>query len=71
MASVSYGLNRNAVPMNPDDIVVGSLAVSSNDVELRIDKTKSLDAIDIINILNAFIRRLEDGRLYGGDILNI
>lgn len=70
MASVSYGLNRNT-DTSPDAITVGTLAVSTNDVELRMDKTKSLQAQDIINILNAFIRRLEDGRLYAADILNI
>ena len=61
MASVSYGLNRGA-DQSPDKINVGTLAISTYDVELRIDKTKSLNHQDVILILQAFIRRLEDGR---------
>lgn len=61
MASVSYGLNRGA-DQSPDKITVGTLAVSTNDVEVRIDKTKNLNHQDVILILQAFIRRLEDGR---------
>lgn len=61
MASVSYGLNRGA-DQSPDAINVGTQAVSTYDVELRIDQTKSLTREDVILILQAFQRRLEDGR---------
>ena len=61
MASVSYGLNRGA-DQSPDQVNVGTLAVSTYDVELRIDQTKNLTREDVILILQAFERRLEDGR---------
>lgn len=62
MASVSYGLNRNVVDKGPDQITVGTLAVTTNDVELRWDNTKGLTRFEIIQIIWAFVRRLEDGR---------
>jgi len=62
MASFSYGLNRGTVDKGPEDITVGTLAITTNDVELRVDKTKSLTRREIIQIMEAFIRRLEDGR---------
>lgn len=61
MASVSLGLNRGAEDQ-PDKITVGVLAVSTNDVELRIDQTKNLTRLEVILILQAFQRELEDGR---------
>ncbi len=68
MASVSYGLNRGA-DQSPDKITVGTLAVTTNDVELRWDATKHLTREDIILIVQAFQRRLEDGR--NTDVQNI
>lgn len=62
MASVSLGLNRGA-DQSPDAITIGTLAVSTNDVEVRIDNTKGLTNADVIEILKAVERRLEDGRL--------
>jgi len=62
MASFSYGLNRGTVDVSPEGINVGTLAVSTYDVELRVDKTKSLQREEIILFLLAFIRRLEDDR---------
>jgi hypothetical protein len=62
MASFSYGLNAGAIDTSPDQITVGTLAVSTNDVELRVDKTKSLTKLEIIRIVEAFVRRLEDER---------
>ena len=59
MASVSYGLNRGE-DQNPDTIHVGTQAVSTYDVELRMDKTKNLNRDDVILILKAYIRRLEN-----------
>lgn len=70
MASVSYGLNRGT-DQSPDAITIGSVAASGNDVVLSIDKTKSLNTEDVILICQAFIRRLEDGRLGPADIVNI
>lgn len=64
MAGISFGLNRGA-DQSPDKIVTGTLTVSSNDVELRWDTTKSLTREDIILILQAFERLLEDGRYAG------
>ena len=58
MASVSYGLNRGT-PDQPQDITVGTLAITTNDIELRWDNTKSLTTFDIILALQAFERRLE------------
>lgn len=62
MASVSLGLNRGA-DQSPDEITVGTVAASGNDVVLSIDKTKSLTNEDVILIVKAFERFLEDGRL--------
>lgn len=61
MASVSFGLNRGAAD-RPNSITVGTLAITTNDVELRWDNTKSLTHQDIVEILKAFERRLLDGR---------
>lgn len=69
MASVSFGLNRDVVDMSPDQITVGTLAITTNDVELRWDNTKSLTRENIIIILKAFERRLEDQRF--ADNVNI
>lgn len=62
MASFSFGRNRGESDMNPDTIHVGTLAISTYDIELRVDKTKSLNRKDIVLALELFIARLEDGR---------
>lgn len=69
MASVSFGLNRNVVDYSPDRITVGTLAITTNDVELRWDNTKGLTRREIIMALKAFERRLEDGRF--NDPINV
>jgi hypothetical protein len=69
MASVSFGLNRGVVDNGPDNITVGTLAVSTSDVELRWDNTKSLTREEIIMIMTAFQRRLEDDRF--NDPINV
>lgn len=61
MASVSLGLNRGA-DQSPDKITIGTVAASGNDVVVSIDKTKNLTNEDVILILQAIERRLEDGR---------
>lgn len=68
MASVSYGLNRGA-DQSPNEITVGTLAVTTNNVELRWDATVGLERQDIILICQAFIRRLEDSS--NGDVNNV
>lgn len=61
MASVSLGLNRGA-DQSPDQITVGTVAASGNDVVLSIDQTKNLTRLEVILIIEAFKRDLEDGR---------
>lgn len=68
MASVSFGLNRGA-DQSPDAITVGTLAITTNNVELRWDNTKSLTKREIIEIMKAFERRLEDERF--NDPINV
>lgn len=62
MASVSFGLNRGA-DQSPDQVTVGTLAVSTNDVEVRIDQTKGLQREEIVLILQAIERTILDGRV--------
>lgn len=60
MASEYYGLNRGA-NANPDEVTVGT-STGSTDVELRIDKTKSLTKEDVRVLVSTIIRRIVDGR---------
>jgi hypothetical protein len=62
MASVSLGLNRGA-DQAPDKITIGAVAAAGNDVVLSVDLTKNLQETEIIEILEAFVRLLEDGRI--------
>lgn len=64
MASVSLSLNRGA-DNQPDKVLVGTLAISASDVELRIDQTKNLTRTEMLDILDAFKRKIEDGRFAG------
>lgn len=64
MASVSLGLNRGA-DQSPDQITLGTVAASGNDVVLSIDQTKNLTRLEVILIVEAFVRKLEDGRYAG------
>ena len=59
MASKSYGLNFGTVDVGPENITVGTLAVSTNDVELRVDLTKVTKTQDLIELVEAFVRRIE------------
>lgn len=61
MASVSFGLNRGA-DSQPDQITVGTLAVSTNDIEVRIDNTKGLTRQEICEILDRIKYEVLDGR---------
>lgn len=72
MASVSYGLNKGLASYNdPLAITKGTIAVTTNDIELLMDKTKSLTTEDIVLALDAFKNRLLTGGLGNLDILNI
>jgi hypothetical protein len=59
MASISYGLNVDA-DQSPDAITVGTLAVSTNDIEVRVDLTKNAVRDQVILALQAIIRKIED-----------
>lgn len=61
MASVSFGLNRGA-DSQPDQVTVGTLAVTTNDVELRVDGTKGLTRQEITEITMRLLYELNDGR---------
>jgi len=61
MASVSLGLNRGA-DSQPDKVTVGTLAVSTNDVELRVDATKGLTRQEITEIVHRLLDEVNDGR---------
>jgi hypothetical protein len=72
MASVSYGLNVGLSTYNdPQAITVGTLAVSTNDIELRIDKTKAATTESVVLALEAFKNRLLTGGIGNLDIVNI
>jgi hypothetical protein len=72
MAYVSYGLNRNIDQMNPFTITIGTDdGGNGNNVTLCMDLAVALTTEDVILILNAFIRRLEDGAYGPSDLLNI
>jgi hypothetical protein len=62
MTSLSYSLSRGALD-DPDKITVGTSAPGSGDFELRVNLTTNTPTrADIILALEAFTRRLEDGR---------
>ena len=62
MAYVSLGLNRGA-DQSPDAIAVGTDdGGAGNNVTVCINKAASLTREDVILILQAIERRLEDGR---------
>jgi hypothetical protein len=72
MAYVSYGLNRNIAYMNPALIDIGTDdGGAGNDVTLCFNLAKALTTEDIILILAAFQRRLENGAYGPSDVLNI
>lgn len=72
MASVSYGLNVGLATYNdPQAITVGTLAVSTNDIELRIDKTKTVTTEQAVLALEAFKNRLLTGGIGNLDLLSI
>lgn len=62
MASIYIGLNRGVVDKGPDQVTEGSSS-GSTDVELRFDTGKGLTRLEIVEITNALIRYLEDGRV--------
>lgn len=62
MANFSYSLARGTVDVDPDSITVGTLAPNAGDVELRMTTTNGLNRQDAIILVEAFLRRLNDGR---------
>ena len=64
MASIYAGLNRGSQDMDPDTVNknVGT-STASVDVEVRMDETKGLTRVDIVRILEAVMRWVNDGRL--------
>lgn len=61
MASVSFGLNRGA-DSQPDKVNVGTLAVSSFDLEVRIDNTKGWTRQELDEYLGRIRDEILDGR---------
>lgn len=62
MANVSFSLTRGEVDVSPDEIAVGTQAPAAGDVELRISTTNVPNRQDVIVLVEAFLRRLNDGR---------
>lgn len=60
MASAFFGFNRGA-DLSPDAITESATATGSMDVELRVDLTKSLTRGEITDIVEAILRRINDG----------
>ena len=72
MASVSFGINHGkATAIDPQSITAGSLAVSSNDIELRIDLTKGITTEEAVLALELFKGRLLTGALGNADLASI
>ena len=67
MAATSYSLSYGA-DQSPDEIAVGTSVPGAGDVEVRINLDANTTAEQVILILEAFIRRLEDGRLASKDL---
>jgi hypothetical protein len=67
MASYSYSLSFGA-DQSPDKITLGTSAPGAGNVELRVNAAATGASNEqVILILQAFIRRLEDGRLASKD----
>ena len=63
MASVFYGLNRGS--SNQTALVVEGTSTGSTDVELRIDTGKSTTILDVVQIVDTILQRLQSGNLNG------
>ena len=67
MASFSYSLSFGA-DQSPDEIAVGTAVPGAGNVELRVNAAATGASVEqVILILQAFTRRLEDGRLASED----
>ncbi len=74
MASVSYGVNVGLAAQNDPQspaITVGTLAVTTNDIELRIDLTKGVTTEQAVLALEKFKGRLLTGGIGNLDLLSI
>jgi hypothetical protein len=58
MASHYIGLNRGQAGLTLSDFTIGA-STGSTDVEVRIDDGKSLNEIDVVNILMAIVHRIQ------------
>jgi hypothetical protein len=58
MASHFIGLNRGQSGLTNSDFTIGA-STGSTDVEVRIDDGKSLNEIDVVNILMAIVHRIQ------------
>lgn len=73
MAYISYGLNKGEEAATyPIDITIGTNnGGGGNDVTLCFNQAVSLTTKDVILILEAFARRLEDSSYGPADTLNL
>lgn len=60
MASVSFGLNRGAADQ-PYNVVLGTQAVTTYDIEVRVDNTKGLTREEIAIALERIKETVLDG----------
>lgn len=60
MASAFFGFNRGS-DLSPDNITESGTTTGSTDVELRVDLTKNLTRGEITDIVEAILRRINDG----------
>lgn len=60
MASVSFGINRGQSEQD-GNVTIGTLAVSTNDIEVRIDQTKGLTRNDVRRALEVITREIVNG----------
>lgn len=65
MANLSYDISSATLEsheIEPDEITTGTSAPGAGDIEVRINLANFNSNLQIIRALEAFIRRLEDGR---------
>lgn len=70
MANLSYSISTATLEGHegePDKITKGTSAPGAGDVEMRVNLADMKSNMQIIRALQAFIRRLEDGRLGSND----
>lgn len=68
MANLSMSLVAGQVDTGPDNVTTAASAPGAGDIELRISNTNIKTKFEILRLIDAFKRYVEDGRY---DILNI